>query len=48
MSNFPNNEGPILAPEGPSEVGKGAWVYAPRGGLRVSRSGGTRSGSPGP
>ena len=22
-------EAPILAPEGPSEVGKGAWVYAP-------------------
>ena len=29
MSNFPNNEGPVLAPEGPSEVGTGAWVYAP-------------------
>ena len=29
MSNFPNNEGPVLAPEGPSEVGKGAWVYTP-------------------
>jgi peptide/nickel transport system permease protein len=29
MSNFPNNEGPVLAPEGPSEIGKGAWVYTP-------------------
>lgn len=29
MSNFPNNEGPVLAPEGPSEVGQGAWVYTP-------------------
>ncbi len=29
MSSFPNNEGPVLAPEGPSEVGKGAWVYTP-------------------
>ena len=29
MSNFPNYEGPILAPEGPSEIGKDAWVYAP-------------------
>ena len=29
VSNFPNNEGPVLAPEGPSEVGTGAWVYAP-------------------
>ncbi len=29
MSNFPNNEAPVLAPEGPSEVGKDAWVYTP-------------------
>jgi peptide/nickel transport system permease protein len=29
MSNLPNNEGPVLAPEGPSELGKGAWVYTP-------------------
>jgi peptide/nickel transport system permease protein len=29
MSQFPNNEAPILAPEGPSEIGKGAWVYTP-------------------
>jgi peptide/nickel transport system permease protein len=29
MSNFPNNEGPVLAPEGPSEIGKGAWVDTP-------------------
>ncbi len=25
----PNNEGPILAPEGPSDIGGGAWAYAP-------------------
>ena len=48
MSNFPNNEGPVLAPEGPSEVGTGAWVYAPLRERPVSRSGATRSGSQGP
>ncbi len=29
MSGFSNNEPPVLAPEGPSEVGAGAWVYTP-------------------
>ncbi|MFN0154908.1 MAG: ABC transporter permease [Gaiella sp.] len=29
MSTFPNNEGPVLAPEGPSQVGAGAWAYTP-------------------
>jgi len=29
MSNFPNNDGPVLAPEGPSELGTGAWAYTP-------------------
>ena len=29
MSDFPNNQGPVLAPEGPSEIGKDAWVYTP-------------------
>ncbi len=28
MSDF-NNESPVLAPEGPSEIGKDAWVYTP-------------------
>jgi peptide/nickel transport system permease protein len=28
VSDF-NNESPVLAPEGPSEIGKGAWVYTP-------------------
>ncbi len=29
MSNFPNNEQPVLAPEGPSDVGAGSWAYVP-------------------
>jgi peptide/nickel transport system permease protein len=29
MTNFPNNEAPVLAPEGPSGVGQDAWVYTP-------------------
>jgi peptide/nickel transport system permease protein len=29
MSGFGNNEGPILAPEGPSDLGQGTWAYAP-------------------
>jgi len=29
MSNRGDFEAPVLAPEGPSEVGKGAWVYMP-------------------
>lgn len=29
MSNFPNNEGPILAPEGPSDLGAAGWIYVP-------------------
>ena len=29
MSGSGDFEAPILAPEGPSEVGKGAWVYTP-------------------
>jgi len=28
VSDF-NNESPVLAPEGPSEIGKDAWVYTP-------------------
>ena len=27
--SIPNNEGPILAPEGPSDLGAGQWAYAP-------------------
>jgi len=29
MSTFGNNEGPVLAPEGPSDLGSGTWAYAP-------------------
>ena len=42
-------EAPVLAPEGPSEVGKGSGPGSTslRAGRTASRSGGTRSGSPG-
>jgi len=29
VSGLGNNEGPVLAPEGPSDLGAGAWAYTP-------------------
>ena len=32
MSNVGDNQGPVLAPEGPSDLGAGAWAYTPQRG----------------
>ena len=45
--SIPNNEGPILAPEGPSDLGAGAVGVCPDPQVpRASPSGATRSASP--
>ena len=38
MTGIGNNEGPVLAPEGPSDLGGGAWAYSPaRRGERLGK-----------